>query len=316
MYHLQRIVLVLLIACVLVPHSEAEELTVMSYNVENMFDVFDDPYTDDDGTDVKRRDEITAIAKAIAHADADIIVFQELENEHLLQGMVDTFLSDQGYDYVACQRTNSSRGINLGVISRLPITRLASHRYLDLKHPDVTDRTWRFARDAMQITFEVEGRALHIFNMHLKSNSSRPGDENSMKWRSSEALALKGLVRDVLAEDPKALVLAMGDFNSNIETRPEQDRPWPATALLRKAEADGTQLLNDAHDEITGYDARVTIPASGRYPAAIFDYIYATPTLHTMRVKGSAKVINNSKLTVGSDHYPLYATYDIKPAGE
>ena len=168
----------------------------------------------------------------------------------------------------------------------------------------------------MKLTFEVKGRDLHILNVHLKSNSSRPGDENSKKWRSAEALAVKGLVKDVLAKDPDALVLAMGDFNSNIETRPEQPRPWPATALLRKAESDGTQLLNDAHDEIASYDARITIPASGRYPAAIFDYIYATPSLHKMLVKDSAKVINNSKLTAGSDHYPLYATYDIKPAGE
>ena len=155
---LQRTVLSALLVCFSAQHFVAEELTVMSYNVENMFDVFDDPYTDDDGTDVKRRDEIAAIAQAIAHADADIIVFQELENEHLLQGMVDTFLVDKGYNYVACQRTNSSRGINLGVISRVPITRLASHRYLTLRHPDDKDQTWRFARDAMQVTVEVEGQ--------------------------------------------------------------------------------------------------------------------------------------------------------------
>ena len=290
----------------------AREVTVMSYNVENMFDVFDDPYSDDDGTDIKSRVEIRTIAKAIAAADADIVVFQELENEFLLQGMVDTFLADQGYDYIACQRTNSSRGINLGVISRLPIKSLTSHRFKTLTHPKVSDRTWRFARDAMQITVDVDGKDLHLFNVHLKSNSNRPGDKNSSFWRTSEAIALKGLVRDLVKDDPDSLIVALGDFNSNIETRPAQVRPWPATEYLRKPEADGTQLLNDAHDEIPDYDKRITIPGSGRYPAAIFDYIYASPKLHTMRVKGSAKVINDRKLTAGSDHYPVYATYDIK----
>lgn len=289
-----------------------KEVTVMSYNVENMFDVFDDPYTNDEGTDIKTRLEITTIAKAIKASDADVIVFQELENEHLLQGMVDTFLADAGYDYVACQRTNSSRGINLGIISRLPIKRLTSHRFKTLTHPDVSDRDWRFARDAMQITLDAEGRDLVLFNVHLKSNSSRPGDENSKYWRTSEAIALKRMIREMVKRDPDALIVALGDFNSNIETRPEQQRPWPATEYLRKPEADGKQLLNDAHNEIGDYAERVTIPGSGRYPSAVFDYIYASPKLHTMLVKGSAKVMRDRKLTGGSDHYPVYATYDIQ----
>ena len=309
---LQRTVLSALLVCFSAQHFVAEELTVMSYNVENMFDVFDDPYSDDDGTDVKRRSEIMAIAKAIAAADADVVVFQELENEHLLQGMVDTFLPDAGYEYVASQRTNSGRGINLGVISKLPIKKLTSHRFKTLTHPDAPDRTWKFARDAMQITLDVAGKELHLFNVHLKSNSSRDGDPNSKLWRTAEAMGLKSLIREMVKQDPDSLIVAMGDFNSNIETRPEQVRPWPATEYLRKPEADGSQLLNDAHDEIEDYDKRVTIPGSGRYPSAIFDYIYASPKLHTMLVQGSAQVINDPKLIKGSDHYPVYATYDIK----
>lgn len=306
-----RALLLMLLLVLMASPALAKEVTVMSYNVENMFDVFDDPYTGDEGTDVKRRSEIVAIAKAIAASDADIVVFQELENEHLLQGMVDTFLADAGYDYVACQRTNSGRGINLGVISRLPVKSLTSHRFKTLKHPDAPDRTWRFARDAMQVTVDVGGQELHLFNVHLKSNSSRDGDPNSMLWRTSEAIALKGLIRYMIKQDPDALILALGDFNSNIETRPEQPRPWPAIEHIRKPETDGTQLLNDAHDEIGTYEKRITLPGSGPYPAVIFDYIYASPKLHTMLVKGSAKVIHEPNLVSGSDHFPLYATYDI-----
>jgi len=302
----------LVIVCLIVLPALGKPITVMSYNVENMLDVFDDPYTEDEGTDIKKRSEIVAIAKAIASADADVVVFQELENEHLLQGMVDTFLAEKGYRYVACQRTNSGRGINLGVISRLPIKKLTSHRFKTLTHPDAPDRTWRFARDAMQITLDVNGQELHLFNIHLKSNSSRTGDKNSKLWRTAEAMGIKRLIRDMIKKEPNALIVALGDFNSNIETRPEQDRPWPATAYLRKPEADGTQLLNDAHSGIKDYGKRTTIPGSGKYPPAIFDYIYASPKLHTMLVKGSAKVISQSELTSGSDHYPVYATYDIK----
>lgn len=290
----------------------AAEVTVMAYNVENMFDVYDDPYTEDEGTDVKRRDEVKAIAAAIAKAKPDIVVFQELENEHMLQGMVDTFLPGAGYAYVACQRTNSGRGINLGVISKLPIKRLASYRFRTLTHPDVdpAEQTWRFARDVMHVTVDVDGQDLHLLNVHLKSNSSRENDPNSMKWRTAEALELKAIFRGLVADDPGALVLALGDFNSNFETRPEQPRPWPATQAIREPEPDGTRLMNDAHDALA-FDQRITIPGSGRYPPAVFDYIYASPALHKTLVKDSPGILSEEALTAGSDHYPLYATYDI-----
>lgn len=290
--------------------SVGEEVTVMSYNVENMFDVFDDPYTDDQGADVKRRDEIQAIAKAIAKADPDVIAFQELENEYLLQGMIDAFLLEQGYKFVAAQRTNSSRGINLGVVSRLPIKRLASYRYRELTHPDAPGETWRFARDVMHITLDANGEDLHLLNVHLKSNSSRSNDPNSMKMRSAEVLGLKSIIREIQADEPDALVLAIGDFNSNIETRPEQPRPWPAMALMRKPEADGKPLMLDAHDG-KDYDDRVTILGDDRYPPAVFDYIYASRPLHKRLVRGSAGVLRDKALTAGSDHLPIYATYEI-----
>lgn len=282
----------------------------MSYNVENMFDVFDDPYTGDESTDVKRRDAIAAIAKVIAHADADIVVFQELENEHLLEGMIKTFLPGAGYDYIACQRTNSTRGINLGVISRYPIKRLASYRFLKLTHPDAPDKAWRFARDAMHITLDIEGQPLHIINVHLKSNSSSAGDRNSMKWRSAEVLGIKSIVREVLTEQPSANALVMGDFNSNIETRPEQPRPWPATELMRVPEKDGGRLLIDVFDGIP-YDQRVTILGDEKYPPAVFDYIYATPALAKKLEKNSPLVIRDKQLTSGSDHLPVIASFEI-----
>ena len=288
----------------------AEEVTVMTYNVENMFDVFDDPYTEDEGTDIKRRDEVVAIAASIEHSDADIVVFQELENEYMLEGMVGTFLSGKGYDYVAVQRTNSGRGINLGVISRYPIKRLTSYRYMDLHHPDAPDRTWRFARDAMHITLDVNGHEVHVFNCHLKSNSSRPDDPNSMLWRTAEAIMVKSLIRDLVAKDPEARGLLMGDLNSNYWVDPRQDRPWPATAQLRAAEEDGSHLLIDAHEAMSHED-RVTIPGDGRYPPATFDYVYASPALAARQVEGSAFILRDEALVGGSDHLPTGAVFDI-----
>jgi len=290
---------------------ETGEVTIAAYNLENAFDVFDDPYTGDEGTDVKLRWELEAIAKSLALIDADVVVFSEVENEGILKSIVSQFLANKGYEHISVMPTNSGRGINLGVISRLPIRSITSYRWQTLTHPDAPDRTWRFARDLMRVDIELpDDRLLHVFNVHFKSNGSSPGDPNSKLWRTAEAMRTKEIVRGIVAAAPDALVVVAGDFNSNFETRPEQDRPWPAMAHLLEPEADDTQVLTDLHAGLSD-EARVTIPGDGRFPPATFDYVLATPAMAKRVVKGSAKVLQDAELTAGSDHYPVYATFDL-----
>jgi len=130
-----------------------EEITIAAYNVENMFDVFDNPYTKDEQTDIKSRSAIQSLAQAIEAMDADVVAFQEVENEHILRAMVKEFLPDAGYDYVAVIPSNNNRGICNGVISRKPILSVTSHRWLDLKLPD-DERTWRLSSDSPSISHD------------------------------------------------------------------------------------------------------------------------------------------------------------------
>ncbi len=96
--------------------AEPGVLTVASYNIENAFDVFDDPYSGDEGTAVKSRNELRAIAAAIAESDADLVFFQEVENEQLLAAMADEFLPNAGYEVCLVTPTNDGRGIHLGLL--------------------------------------------------------------------------------------------------------------------------------------------------------------------------------------------------------
>ena len=300
-----------LLVLLVVGQSSAEPNTIRigSYNVENFFDVFDDPYTNDEAVRVKNRQEIKTIAMALKKLDADVVVFQELENEHVLQAMIDEFLPTAGYRYVASQKTNAGRGINLGIISRFPIIEMRSYRTQTLTHPDAPGRTWRFARDLMRVRLDIGlDQPLDMFSIHLKSNRSGPDDENSSLYRTAEAMRLKEIIRDEIAANPEALIVAAGDYNSNYETRPDQPRPWPAIAHLLAPEDDGSQLLTDVHAELSDRE-RVTIPGSGQYPPATFDYILVSPAMAERYVKNSATVISETKLTSGSDHRPVSADF-------
>ena len=292
--------------------ASADEISIGSYNVRNFLDVFDDPYANDEEVAVKPREDIQRLAGAIKKLDADVVVFQELENEYVLQAMIDEFLPTAGYRYVAAQRTNSGRGINLGVISRLPIDELRSYRMQTLTHPDAPGREWQFARDVMRVTLDAGiDRPVEVFCVHLKSNRSGPGDENSSLYRTAEAMRVKQIIAAEVEKDPEMLAVVAGDFNSNYETRPDQPRPWPAMEHLLADDRPGQPpLLTDMHAHLSD-EQRVTIPGDGRYPPATFDYILATPAMAKRYVKNSARIVSTPGLTSGSDHLPIAAAFKL-----
>ena len=292
--------------------SHAETLTIGSYNVRNFYDVFDDPYTEDEATPVKPRVEIKQVAAALRAMDADIVVLQEVENEPVLRAMLQEFWPDSGYRFIACGDTNSGRGMRQGVLSRYPIIEMRSTRFVPLTHPDAPGRSWRFARDLTRATIETDdGQTVEVFAVHLKSNRDGPDDPDSRLYRTAEAMAIKRMIRAELENDPELLAVVAGDFNSNYETRPEQPRPWPAMAhLLADDPVTRSALLVDLHRELSAAD-RVTIPPSEHFPAATFDYILATPAMAERCVPGSARVYPLPEPLSGSDHFPVSASFEL-----
>jgi len=282
---------------------DRDTLKVAAYNIENAFDVYDDPYTNDEGTDVKLRWEYEAIAGALKAIDADVVGIEEVENEAVLQALVDEYLPGMGYKYVAVPLTNDARGIKLGLASRLPILSVTSYRWQTLTLPD-NDETWRFARDLFHARLELpDGKVLNAFVVHLKSKGSRDGDPQSVKWRTSEALRIRRIIDQMLASNPRELIVVMGDFNS----QPGE----PAINTLLTPAPDGSAVLGDAHDLIPMPD-RTTYP-SERFPNSVIDFILTSPALSARLIPESSKVFNDPQLTKGSDHYPVVAEFKLNP---
>lgn len=291
----------MLLAALPVSAQDDSTLRIASYNVENAFDVYDDPYSRDEGTDVKLRWEIEMIADVLKQIDADVVGFQEVENEAVLQAIVDEYLPGMGYEYVAVPLTNDTRGIKLGLISRLPVISITSYRWQTLNHPD-TDQTWWFARDLFHAKLQTEqGEVLNVFVVHLKSKGSRDGDPQSVKWRTSEALRIRQIIGDMVADKPDELVVLMGDFNS----KPDE----PGTTTLLSPAADGSAVLSDCHASIPMED-RTTYP-SERFPNSVIDFITTSPALTARLVPDSPFVFNDPQLTKGSDHLPVVADFEM-----
>jgi predicted extracellular nuclease len=280
--------------------ADDQHLKVAAFNLENLYDVFDDPYTKDEETDVKSRAEVERIAATLRRIDADVIGIVEVENEGILRGLVNGFLGGMGYDYITVPQGNSTRGINLGVISRKPIVSITSHRFQELTLPG-ENNTWRFARDLLQVKVQATPQqTMDVFVVHFKSRHDSSGDPQSRKWRLAESTRARQIIAGMLKQDAKAWVAIIGDFNDTPETDSLVNFLQPK---------DGSTALVDCHAHLPA-DKRITY-LHEPYRSTI-DYILVSPALGKRVVTQTTYVLNEPDWRGGSDHAPVIATFDLK----
>jgi len=282
------------------PHTVTVKLATQ--NVENFFDVFDDPYNRDEGATPKPVEEINLLAKQMRMFDADFFGIQELESMGLLARFVDWQFKDRGYDYIWANQMRAQRGINVGCMSKVPLGGVTAYKYEKLTAPGV-DRTWTFARDLASVEIKpASDVVITVFIVHFKSKRDSRDDPKSGNWRLAEALGLRRIAKAKLDADPDALIVAMGDFNDTPDSPPIQ-------ALLDTA--NGGPVFVDPHADIPA-DQRISY-LKEPYRSNI-DYVLLSPALAKMVVDGSARVGPGS--LDASDHAPVTVTVEIPTAQE
>lgn len=281
-------------------NDDSVRLTIAAYNVENFFDAHNDPYTSDETMRPKAIPHLEKLAEVIRETKADFLGVTEMENEGALVEFRDTYLEDMDYDKVWVSHRSGVRGINNGIMSRVPIRSVTIYRFMPLRL-EGDDGEWRFARDLVHARVEpIEGVTVHVFVCHLKSKRTVDGDKESIRWRSAEATALRGLVDELLSEDPKALIAVTGDLNDTADSVPLQ--------LVRGDELPKARQLVDVHDHLDGEESHTYL----REPyVSKIDYILVSQELADHLVEGSAKVIHLDDMELASDHAPVVASFDI-----
>jgi endonuclease/exonuclease/phosphatase family metal-dependent hydrolase len=271
------------------------QLVVATYNMFNLFDDHDDPYRVDEETRIKPRAELDRLARSIQQLNADVIAVSEVENRDYLQRFVDVLLPNMGYEHVVLFEGNDLRGIDVGLISRVPIGPVKSHRHLTFDGPDGDRR--RFGRDVLVATLEPpDAPPVDVWVVHLKSNAG--GREAAEPFRLAEAREVRRLIDAELAHNAESRFIVTGDFNDTPESQ----------TISTIVGADSGALWSVATDLP---DPQLVTYNTKPYRSMI-DFILCSPAMRRQYVPGSTRIPQGSIEATGSDHNPVAATFRLE----
>ncbi len=268
-------------------------VTVATFNVLNLFDEYDDPYHYDESTPAKPKEQLEKLAARIKELDADVLAMQEVENEGYLQRFVGAMLPGMGYEHVVCPEGNDQRGIDVALLSRLPVGPVTSYRHL--RFPDASGGMMSYRRDLLQVRIEPpDCPPFDMFVVHFKSK--RGGASETESERVGEAQQTRKLLSELLGRDKGARFLICGDFNDTFESRALKVLVGEGATALRA-------FIGDLPEKTASYNR-------GRSDDMI-DYILASPAMAETYVPKSYKIVSGSVEAGGSDHNPVVSQFRL-----
>jgi predicted extracellular nuclease len=260
----------------------AGDTAITTFNVENLFDLEDDPEKDDEGNtpsleELETKLRKLAMAIRIELELPDILVVQEVENTAILARLADRINRESRTSYVAASRGSSDpRGIENGFL--WDSNRVKLREAFLLPGPEV-ERS--FGREPLVGVFEIRGRELIIIGNHFKSKA---GDDplygvNDPPLRSTEirrkaqARAVRKYVNSISERNADAWVMVAGDLNDFPFGEPGEGPDHPLAILEGRSGEAPLENLVLREDPAESY----TFIYQGN--SQIVDYILVSPSL-------------------------------------
>ncbi|MDR0743897.1 MAG: endonuclease [Tannerella sp.] len=200
-----------------------QDFRVMFYNVENLFDTYDDPHKSDneflpDGgmrwTTNRYYRHLRKTAQVISAigewGTPAVCGLCEVENDTVLVHLLNrTPLKEQLYSY--CITTgNDIRGINNALLYQRDKFKYLGHSSERIRFANKRKRS----RDILHVWGElINGERLNIFVCHFPSRTG--GEKETEPDRLVAAKLLRKLCDSVLRINDEANIIVMGDFNDN-----------------------------------------------------------------------------------------------------
>lgn len=202
-------------------HEAAEKLvTVISWNVQTFFDGEKDncEYEEFKKTSLWNREKyqnrLKKLCSVIEQLNADIYVFQEIENEKILYDISNqlagkSWNSKNNWNY-SCFSKPEGTAIGCAVLSKYELSNLTTHQ-LDIRSLKSEQPAMRYI---LQVAAKTDNKSLTIFVNHWKSKSG--GKEKTEIWRDWQESLLSRLLNEYSESTDNPQVVLCGDFNRDI----------------------------------------------------------------------------------------------------
>lgn len=207
---------------------KTDHFVVAFYNLENLFDTMNNPYSlDDDFTpsgfkkwnNKKFYKKTRKLAKAIAHigedeseAPAVLLGIAEVENSEVIEKLLECEeLRDIAYDYVHFDSPDE-RGIDTGLIYHKEYFEVLNGMTIPLLI-DGENGERDLTRDILYVHGKLNQEEMHVFVNHWPSR--RDGANETAYKRLAAANTIIKKVQEIRNSDPTANFIIMGDFNDD-----------------------------------------------------------------------------------------------------
>lgn len=266
----------------------SKKITIGFYNVENLFDIYDDPQTSDEDftpngqqhwTQERYDDKLIKLAEVISEIDPVIMGLAEVENFDVINDLIHTSdLKRTNYGIIHTEN-NDTRGIDVAAIYNKDVFSL-----LDYNYHRVSGHGNGNTRDILEIKGSFFNQdPVTVFITHWPSR--RKGEDETKHKRIAVAKALRQIIDEILEKNPNENIVIMGDFN---------DEPSNESIHKYLIQDDFYNLHRKFEDKNTG-----TVNHQGEW--MVFDQIIVSKSMlsdETYNIsKKNGKIYNEKRVT-------------------
>lgn len=192
---------------------------VANWNVENLYDVTNDPLKDDEEflpesskqwNDARYEDKLNNLTKVINYMNngcgPDILAMEEVENINVVKRLL---YKMRDRDYIVAHRDSpDARGIDVALLYDRNVFDIGNLEKLHVELPNASP-----TRDILYVVliYKKNNEKVHLYVNHWPSR--RGGEEKSSINRKAAANVLKNSLDKLKKSAPNSNIIILGDFN-------------------------------------------------------------------------------------------------------
>jgi hypothetical protein len=231
--------------------------TIAFWNVENLFDIINDPNTNDDQflpsstiqwNEEKYKKKINDIAKILSSINENelpaLIGLAEVENQKVLEDIVaSTRLKKAKYGIIHFE-SKDPEGLDVALLYKKDEVEIIDSKPVPVVFGfDIKD----VAKDILYVKCKIkDDNIFHLFINHWPARL--PGEQESEIKRITSAITLRKEVDNILNFDNRARIMIMGDFNDEPTNRSMMQMLNATDKRKNSTYRDLYNLMYDAHN--------------------------------------------------------------------